>query len=401
MPNPLGLTRLRRSSVGIRLAALLACAFAATATGAPSPAPAPTSAAPAQAQTLQLSSAFDSPWSQLTSVRAALGWRDNILLSPYRPLARAFARADLESFAQGSFSHWDAILLLNGEVLRYASPPPDTGGEQLWFGHAEFRWRRLPSVRLALKLDAFLQDAVVDLSETETVRTVAPVRSQGAFLGVAPRFVLPAGFALEPLVQLRRTDYRRFSGDHDERRAGARLSWSRGERLALHASWHEHRRDYDDRERYTAGGRALSGTRLSLRQRVGELKASTSFSLASTGRWTAAAAASRTESRDEASGFFDTDQHRLRAELSWRLGRWEYTVEGERREFDYLNQTVGTGTAPPRRTASYDDLALRVERSLGPLWSLFSHYKFERCRSNEPGFSYRSNTVFAGAQRTF
>ena len=340
----------------------------------------------------------DTPWSYTATVRAAVGWRDNVLLSPFQPLARAYSRGECETFSHWAHQDWEAYALLNGEVLRYFSPPPETGGEQLWFGHAEWRWRRWPAAQLSLKADAFLQDAVVDLSETETVRTVAPVRALGGFTTAALRCPLPGGFTVTPLGQLRQTDYRSFAGDYAEVRWGAQLKWQRPG-LELQASAYEHRRRYDDRPQVSAGGRSLAGTHLRFWQRVGELKATTSWTAA--GEWSLAVLAGRTENRDRASGFFDTDQRRWEAEIEWRPGAWQVTLAGERRRYVYLHQTVGTGTQPPSRAADYDEASLRVVRTLTPAWGVFGHYRWERCQSNEPGFSYRSNNVLAGVQRTF
>jgi hypothetical protein len=321
------------------------------------------------------------------------------MLSPFVPTGRAFGRAEVESFFLRSRGEWQFLSLLNGDVIRYFSPPPDTGGEQMWFLHAEARWQRWPSWRVAWKADGFLQDTVIDLSETEAVRTVLAARVRGGFTSLAPRFVLPGGLALEPLAQVKRVDYNQIPGDYDETRTGLRLEWKRTPSLALSAAWLEYRRRFDARQNYTAGGRALPGTHLRFWLRDGELKATTTWGTA--GRWTAAAAVGRLANRDRASGFFDYDQKRLRAELEWRGAAWKIHFEGAAKRLDYLIQTVGAGTAPPPRITDSFDTRLRVERSLGPGWLLFAEHTWERSRSNEREFTYRANTALAGLQRDF
>ena len=115
-----------------------------------------------------------SGWEHTELVRTSLGWRDNALLSPFASMERAFGRAEVEAFALRERNDWQLVTFVNGDVLRYFSPPPETGGEQQWFGHGEVRWQHWPAWRVAVKADAFMQDAVIDLSETETVRTVTP-----------------------------------------------------------------------------------------------------------------------------------------------------------------------------------------------------------------------------------
>lgn len=340
-----------------------------------------------------------SNWEYTSSVRASVGWRDNLLLSPFAPLARGFGRAEVEAFFLRSAAEWQFISFLNGDVLRYFSPPPETTGEDQWFGHGEVRWQRWPAWRVAAKLAGFRQDAVLDLSETEAVRTIAPARVQGALVTLTNRFELPGGFAVEPLGQVKRTDYRSFAGDYDERRGGARLEWKHGERLELSGTWYEHRRDYAARPQYTAGGRARTGTLLQFWQRGGEVKAATTWS--GGGDWQLAVAAGRLESRDRSSGFFDYDQRSWRAEAGWRRAAWQVSFEGDARRLLYRIQTVGTGTAPPPRRADSRETSARIERTLNERWSVFLQHRWERTHSNEPGFSYRATTILGGAQRNF
>lgn len=359
-------------------------------------APAPESSAPPAAAVLPPSG---SVWEHTELLRTSLGWRDNVLLSPFAPIARSFGRAEAEAFVSRQQKDWQLLAFVNGDVLRYFSPPPETAGEQQWFGHGEARWQHWPAWRAALKADAFLQDAVIDLSDTETVRTIAPTRVQGALATAALRVTLPAGFALEPLLQVKRTDYREFPGDYDEVKTGARLEWKHREAFGFSAAWFEQRRGYDERHLYTAGGRELVGTRLHFRQRTAEVKATTGWSLG--GRWTAAVTAGRLENRDLASGFFDYDQKRGRLELTWQRARWKVAFDGEAKRMDYLVQTVGAGTAPPVRMADSFETSVQVDREISAVWTLTVQHRWERNRSNETGFSYRANTVLAGVQRSF
>lgn len=338
-------------------------------------------------------------WHPSATIRGSLGWRDNVLLSPFAPLERPFARAELEALLLRPMrDSWEFISFLNGDVLRYLSPPAETGGEQQWSLHAETRWQPVDAARLALKGAGYLRDMVVDLSETEARRVVAPTRVRGGYVALAPRLTLPGKFRFEPSVQVKRTDYRDYPGDYDEVRSGGRLEW-RGAGLTLSAAWFEARRRYDERGEYTAGGRPLPDTRLRFRQRDGELKARTSWKAA--GDWSAAATVGKLENRDRASGYFDYDQKRARLELTWERAAWLVTFDGEAKRLDYLVQTVGAGIAPPPRIADDYEVTLRTQRALGERWAAFAEHRWERSRSNELDFRYKANTVLAGIQREF
>ncbi len=339
-------------------------------------------------------------WVSTSNLNASLGWCDNVLLSPYSPIGKAFARAEVDTFVWRKFEgNLELISLLNGTVLRYLSPPDETSGEQQWFAHVEGRWQPVKAWGLSLATDAFLQDLVVDLSETEAARLVAPLRAQGLFATLATQICLPGQLRFEPLVQAKRSDYRNYEGDYDELKCGLRLEWKHAERLVLSGSVMQYRRHYSQRAQFTAAGRELVGTRLGFAIREAEAK--TALSWKGAGSWTLSTTAGYSENRDEASGFFDYDLRRGKLELTWDSEPWKISLDGDAKRMDYLVQTVGAGVSPEARTADLFEAGLRIERQLGSAWTLFAEDRWEETRSNESGFSYRSNTVLAGAQRAF
>lgn len=386
----------------IVLASLLAAIPVVAAQSADVAAAASASAPPALPPELQaeLDALKAVSWHPSTTIRGSLGWRDNVLLSPFAPIERGFGRAELEAMLfRPMRNRWEVVSFLTGDVLRYFDPPAETRGEQQWAIHAEGRWQPIDAARLAVKGAGYFRDMVIDLSETEARRVVAPTRVRGGYVSSAVRLSLPAGFRLEPGVQVKRTDYRDYAGDFDEARSGGRLEWRGWRRLVVSAAWHESRRDYAQRVQYTAGGRPLPGTQLEFRQRDGEFGVRTSWDMA--GAWTAAASAGRLENRDGASGYFDFNQRRARMELQWEAARWRVHLDADTRRLDYLVQTVGAGLVPPPRIVDDHELILRIERKLGAAWLGFAEHRWERSRSNEVDFSYRANTVSLGIQREF
>lgn len=348
----------------------------------------------------ELDALQSSIWHPSIALRSSLGWRDNVLLSPFAPIQRAFGRAELDAILYRPLrNRWEFVSFLNGDVLRYFSPPPESRGEQQWSVHTEGRWQPMDAARLSLKAAGYLRDMVIDLSETEARRVVAPTRVRGAYAVAATRLTLPGGFRFEPAVQVRRSDYRAYAGDYDDLRTGGRVEWSRTSVLALSAAWFETRRDYDQRVQFSASGRALAGTQLKFKQREGEAKIRTRWTGA--GEWAFAVTVGKVENRDEASGYFDYDQKRARLEAGWEHASWRLSLDAEAKRMDYLVQTVGAGIAPPARITDDYEATLRCERDLDAKWSLFAEHRWERSRSNEVEFSYRANTVLAGVQRSF
>lgn len=380
---------------------VVACAATAVRAAEPVSAPALSADAPLPPELqAELDALEASVWSPSLALRTSLGWRDNVLLSPFAPIGRGFGRAEVDAILfRPMRNHWEFVSFLNGDVLRYFAPPTETSGEQQWSLHVEGRWQPVDAARLSLKAAGYLRNMVIDLSETEALRLVAPTRVRGAYAIAATRVALPGGFRFEPAVQVRRSDYRDYAGDYDDVRGGARLEWDRLARLAISAAWFETRRDYDQRVQFSASGRALAGTRLEFQMREAEMKLRTGWS--GGGEWSAAVTAGKAENRDGASGYFDYDQERVRFELGWEGERWRVGLDAEARRMEYQVQTVGAGIAPPPRIADDYEAMLRAERDLDSKWTLFAEYRWERSRSNEVGFSYRANTVLAGVQRSF
>ena len=385
---------------------LIPAVSAASGDAAAAVATAPSSAAPGVTATAlppELQAELDAllsagSWNLSNQVRGSLGWRDNVLLSAFAPVERSFVRAELESILIRPIGEtWQVVAFLNGDVLRYFSPPAETSGEQQWSLHNEVRWQALPSARLAVKGGGYFSDTVVDLSESEVERVVAPTRVRGAYAIATTQLSLPGQLRFDPAFHVRRVDYREYAGDYDEVRAGGRLEWGRPRGAwAIGMGWFDSRRSYDQRIQFTAGGRALPGTRLRFRQRDGDVRVRFS-----TGMWSVAATAGRFENRDEASGYFDYNRKRARLEVGWEGSLWRVSLDAEARRTEYRVQTVGAGIAPPPRIADDYDLLLRTERDLDERWTLFAEHRWERSRANEADFSYRANTVLAGVQRSF
>jgi hypothetical protein len=354
-----------------------------------------------QAQLSAMLAALALPvWQHSATLETELGYRDNLTLTPFTPTGRAFFRTDVEALTlRLPTSAWEAFAFLDGEVTRYFSPPPQIAGEQQWFAHAEARWKPTNRWRVAGALQGYYQDEVIDLSSTEAVRVVAPMKVLGGIGTLTGRADLPAGWAVEAVGSVHRSDFRQSDADFVEPKAGLRLEWNHGGRWAVAATAFERKRRYDSREEYTAFGRALTGTRLCFRQREAEISAK--YAWTAHGKWTAKLGAGLLTSRDGASGFFDYDQRRGQGEITWEATPWTLAVEGSASRYRYLVQTVGIGLDPPLRRRDENAAKFRVSRTVAKGWIVFGEYRWERSDTNEDNEDYRVLTAGAGLRREF
>lgn len=336
-------------------------------------------------------------WQAGVSAKLAAGWRDNPLLSAVNREERAFVRTQLETFLwrlpKGA---WEAMTFLNGDVIRYVQPLPDLAGEQSWFGQAEVRWQPRPGLRASLSTQGYFQDQVIDLSATETERSVARLRVTGAVLGGEVRITPAAPVSLVALTQAHESRYRGFSEDFGEIKLGGRLVWTPHEAWNVTATVLSRVRDYEARPAYTVGGRPLTGTLLSLHQDEAELKVAFTR-----GRWQTSLTALGLENRDGGSGYFDYDERRGRASIEWKKDPWRLSLEAAAVRYRYRVQTVGIGFDPPRRRRDDVEVTLRAERTLRTRWTWFGEVQGERSRTNEANASYTQTTVMAGLAYTY
>src|SRR5688572_7463002 len=226
--------RLFRFLCGAQLAWIAPASLGAENSAPPSPAASAPAETPLPPELqAELDALARASWHPSAAARASLGWRDNVLLSPFSPIERGFVRGEIEAILLRPMrDRWQFISFLNGDVLRYFAPPPESRGEQHWSLHTEARWQPLKQARMALKGAGYLRDMVVDLSETEASRVVAPTRIRGAYVAGVPRLTF-GRFHFEPSVQLKRADYRDYAGDYDEVRSGGRIEWRYGGALTV------------------------------------------------------------------------------------------------------------------------------------------------------------------------
>lgn len=343
---------------------------------------------------------LESSYSQFGALRTSVGYRDNIFLSAFAPTSRTFGRGEAEFVISSlPLQAWQWTALLNGDVLRYFRAAPGAGGEQQWLVHGDLRWNGSERFFTTLAMQGYYQDMVLDLSETEAVRVVAPVKVRGAMLTASTHVPAPGGFALVPSVRAHWSDYLDYSADYQENQEGLRLEWKQSDLLVISAGGQLLQRNFSERTQYTAGGRSLPDTHLHFKQSSGDLKVQSSWIWL--GKWTASAAASRMQNRDDGSGYFDYDRNRGKADIGWSTDRWSVTCGGDRQHSTYLVQTAGIGIAPPARVSTDTELSLRVERHFSSRWTVFAEGRHEQSTSNQEEFSYRARSISSGVELNF
>lgn len=342
----------------------------------------------------------ESRWTGAPAVQATVGHTDNALLSSLAPQASWFGETKVDSLWQrGTAERWQASAYLEATWRHYFAPTLEVRDQGGWHLQSEVRWMPASWIAVGVSAGGFGETSVVDFSETTDTRLIAVARLRGGSLGTRIRFDLYRTLTLQATARTSRVDYRTFSGDHSVREPGARLEWRPLARLTVSAGWRATTRDYADRPRYTAGGRALAGTRLAIDHVTSDF--AVQWALDARGATTIGLQGGRGDARDGGSGYFDYRLTRGSLRFEHRHGHWRWLAEFGRRDQVYRVQTGGTGIAPPPREARRTLLELQVERRLGARWTWQGAFTRETERGNLAEFDFAAATATSGLRFTF
>lgn len=334
-------------------------------------------------------------WSSSASLSTAIGYKDNLLLSPANPERSGFARAGVEAlFWHVPKGRIDYLGFFNARATRYFTGQ-SVHQEGQAFAGLEWRYRVPDTFSFTLDAQGYYLDQVFDISDTEITRVVAELKLTGVRLGPTIRWSILPWLWLEGKAAGDRQRFRDGINDDQVRETSVRLGWTPGDRVELSLLADEQRRDYDRREKYTMGGR-LDGGRLVIHER--ELEGRLVVTWGARGHWKTTTRAGGLHYLDNGVGYLNYRQRHVAQEIDWSAGDWLVHAEGEAARRDYDLQTAGRGIAPPPEVKDEFATQLRVERKLSEAWTVFGEFDWERTRCNDPIESYRMNEGLLGAR---
>jgi hypothetical protein len=332
-----------------------------------------------------------SGWERFLSVRLVGGVKDNVLLASEGAESSSFVGAGVEAMVWCPLGPDGELEVYGlGEHRRYLSTDLVESEETVIVGG---RYRRELGLEwtLEMPLDYLYIDEVMDVSATEAVPT--PTRIRGHTVGI------------RPAVQ-----HHWVSGTGEVGLSGVRQwyelplddTWETGVRLAWRPGWGPSQ----DLElfygfgwvRYDEELDPVEGTRRQMqRHDVG-------------GRWRqffGAGDAWRLTGRvgvryaaDLQSGYYDYVRPSAGLGLTYRVGRWEFGVEGRGLHYAYLTQRVGDGGGEHRRRSEIRG-EVRAERELASWAKLVVEYLYEETFANRPSEAYSVHTLSGGVELVF
>jgi hypothetical protein len=340
-----------------------------------------------------------SGWESTFTVKAGVGYKDNLTLAPDPLESSPFVGTALEAFAVHRSESANQLLgLLTFEDARYWQGKT-VNHEDL--GIAQGEWRRFwpNDWQAALGVEGIYIDQVVDLSVTETNREPLPVRGWTLTARPGARRELSDRTWLVLELPVARQLYDGSSLD-DYWEGGPKIlvAQALGDRIEASLAYAFTHRGYDEEPGRDASGNVISNTVRSAAQHdiVGAWKQYWDQQR----RWRSVTKLGYRHSSDNLSGYFDYERYSISQEVRFQTAAWEFSAEAQLAKYRYPVQTVSDTDLSKRRRADLT-VALRGERQLVKHVRLYVQYDYERTDSNLSFDEYTVNTVSGGVAVEF
>ena len=335
-------------------------------------------------------------WISFGTVQTGFGFRDNVLLSHAGEERSGFVRSGLDATVwRVPRARVDYLAVVSAAGTRYFSAQT-VNQEAQAIVLTEWRYRIGDGFKFSLGARGYYFDQIYDVSNTDLQQVVAEVKTSGVSAGPTVRWGFRPSWWIEAQADGKRETFPDGLNNRGIREGTVRLGWRPGTRIEASISGTERRRDYDRREQYSVSGRPLIDTILKVAEREGEVRLDVTLDAA--GRWKTSTRASTLRYLDNGSGYLNYRHRRIAHEIEWTAGDWFVALEAAARRVEYETQTVGLGLAPPARIRDDFSAQVRVERKLGPRWTAYAEYIWERNRCNDALASYSLNEGLLGVR---
>ncbi|HWW02352.1 MAG TPA: hypothetical protein VNZ64_21820 [Candidatus Acidoferrum sp.] len=338
-------------------------------------------------------------WDKDIVVRAGLGYKDNVALSPSTAQGSGFFASGLDlTIFRVPLDGPEVNFSITGDDQRYWRAPDGIKGEDLWLASARVQkyiggeWQGGTEVRYVY-VDQVLAELLLNGG-------IHPVQAKGNMLGVRPyirrdfdtnlwlQFEAPITreWWQEPLDSDWKYGLQMILGSHYAQHSEFAITF--GEFYIPQDHWLARDRD----------GNELAGKTLAVWRQVFELKWEHEWDLKR--RWASTTRAGFNSDSDNGGGYFNYDRYYLSQELRFRTKDWEIKGSAGVSYYDFPVQTIGAPSGPTFNLTTVD-FTVRAERRLYKSLKLFASFDHEQALSNDPSSEYKANVIMGGGSWEF
>jgi hypothetical protein len=334
-----------------------------------------------------------SAWERTFTVKAGLGYKDNLTLAPEPRESSPFFASSLEAFVLRRSEEGNQLMgLATIEDARYWSGKT-VDHEDLAIAQGEWRRFWANDWQAALGLEGIYIDQVVDLSVTETNREALPVRGWTLTARPGTRRELSDRTWLALELPVARQLYDGSLDDYWELGPKVVVGHNLSERIETSLTYAFTHRDYDEELARDANGAAVTNTVRAMSQH--DITGAWKQYWDAARQWRSVTKLGYRHSLDNLSGYFDYERFSIAQEVRFQTPTWEITVEARLSDYHYPVQTVSDTDLRKRKRTDLT-LSLRGERQIAKHIRLYAQYDHERTDSNAALDEYTVNTVSGG-----
>lgn len=354
-------------------------------------------------------------WQQFYSLRAGLGYSDNILFSDINKKSTSMlvsgfdatiVRLPLDGTQVNLFASVDDRRYFDGGRVTNSLAGPvitnridEVRGERTILAFAQIKHDLSPDWQIGLGERYFYQDQVIDLSATEADLSTLPVQGQQFQTSGEALWHLGENKHVRMEIDWQREIFEQPEvDDYSEYGPQLEFGFDLKKSSAVELSYQIYRRDYDTRREYGTDGTPQADTKLSYLIHTAELEWQYYFDAAR--QWRLVARGGFVRSDDGASGYFSYDRYSALLQLRYRDANWEAELRGRFSWYQYDHQ-LSDENSGERRARLMSEVGLRASRRLGKSFKLFGDYTFEQADSNVSYDNYTVNTVSTGIDWEF
>lgn len=331
-------------------------------------------------------------WDKDVVLRAGVGYKDNVLLSPNTPRGSGFVTSGLDlTLFRLPLDGWEINFTIIGDDVRYFRNPGGLKGEDLFSSNAQVqkyfgKWRTGLEVRYNY-IDQVLQELLV-------AGGVQAIEAKGNTLGTRPfiRHDLSTNWSIQLEAPMAR-DWWQSPLDASWKLGGeAVLGFSYGPHSQVSLSGGGFYIPHDEWLARDAAGNELPGRKLSVLREVAELKWEHQWDAQN--HWSSTTRIGFNRNRDNGGGFFDFYRYFASQELRFHTKDWEAKGSVGWSDYDFPVQMIGTPPSPTLHLATVN-AGLRLERRVYKSIRSFASFEFEQTTSDDPASEYRYK-IFTG-----
>jgi hypothetical protein len=338
-------------------------------------------------------------WSEAAEITSGIGYRDNILLSPFHPQGSGFFVNGLDFMTTRlPLDGWQIVGSVVGSDTHFWN---DAGARREDLLHASGRVEReLPGGwQAGLELRGQYEDQVLDISTSQGTPATALVEGEGFTVQPTLKKILPAGVSLKVELPIASWNFESPLDNYSELGPVLTAAWSVKTSTEISMSYSYTDQPHDAWLALDAYGGPLP-QRLEIQIQKIELAWDQSWDASQ--HWHTSTRLIYPEKQDNGGGFFNYDEYEVVEDFRWRTDNWQIQVSGLLAYEDYPVQTsVQHGSQTLYRNTL--DLSLEAERRIYKNLKTYAQLDYQRALSNEilGAGNYHSATVSGGLRYEF